>query len=298
MTDRVRSLFGHLRQDLSAGAVLGIESVPTVSRPGCWPGSIRRRRLWVHGRHRCGRPTTSSAFMAVQGTGRDGDHRRRRHSRTRRLHPVARIVHTLSLTGMVMVDAGMLRLGAVLRFVSNAVIVGFINAVGVNIVLGHWPTSPDTAPMEGHASPAPRHLASSRSARLEHRSSSVWHHRADRGARAHPARPAGLVVAVVVTSAVATVSLDTSRPSSDLGATLGSLPRPVLPESRSCRAAAAGTLIRIGRTRARRRDLGRLPERGRHVPGRLPRLRWPGRRQRRVRRSKACRSAVPCPPPR
>ena len=35
-----------------------------------------------------------------------------------------------------MIVAGVLRLGAALRFVSNAVMVGFISAVGVNIVLG------------------------------------------------------------------------------------------------------------------------------------------------------------------
>ena len=49
----------------------------------------------------------------------------------------ARALFTLSmLTGVVMVAAGLLKLGSVLRFVSNAVMVGFINAVGVNIVLG------------------------------------------------------------------------------------------------------------------------------------------------------------------
>ena len=48
-----------------------------------------------------------------------------------------RALFTLSmLTGVVMLGAGFLRLGAVLRFVSNAVMVGFINAVGVNIILG------------------------------------------------------------------------------------------------------------------------------------------------------------------
>ena len=40
------------------------------------------------------------------------------------------------LTGVIMLAAGLFRLGSVLRFVSNAVMVGFINAVGVNIVLG------------------------------------------------------------------------------------------------------------------------------------------------------------------
>ena len=49
----------------------------------------------------------------------------------------ARALFTLSMvTGIVMVVAGLLKLGTVLRFVSNAVMVGFINAVGVNIVLG------------------------------------------------------------------------------------------------------------------------------------------------------------------
>jgi sulfate permease, SulP family len=49
----------------------------------------------------------------------------------------ARALVTLTmLTGAAMLIAGILRLGSVLRFVSNAVMVGFINAVGVNIVLG------------------------------------------------------------------------------------------------------------------------------------------------------------------
>ena len=46
-------------------------------------------------------------------------------------------VATLALlTGVVMLVAGVLKLGSLLRFVSNAVLVGFMNAVGVNIVLG------------------------------------------------------------------------------------------------------------------------------------------------------------------
>lgn len=79
---------------------------------------------------------TSSTFMAVQGTGamailiadvpaiRDAS------------DPTRALVTLSMLTGVVMLVAGLLRLGTVLRFVSNAVMVGFINAVGVNIVLG------------------------------------------------------------------------------------------------------------------------------------------------------------------
>jgi SulP family sulfate permease len=83
-----------------------------------------------------GAAVTSSAFMVVQGTeamamviadvpglrgGADQSH----------------AVATLAvLTGVVMLLAGLLKLGSLLRFVSNAVLVGFMNAVGVNIVLG------------------------------------------------------------------------------------------------------------------------------------------------------------------
>jgi hypothetical protein len=42
----------------------------------------------------------------------------------------SRVLFTLSImTGVVMLAAGLLSLGSVLRFVSNAVMVGFINAV-------------------------------------------------------------------------------------------------------------------------------------------------------------------------
>ena len=50
--------------------------------------------------------------------------------------PTRALVTLTMLTGATMLIAGLLRLGSMLRFVSNAVMVGFINAVGVNIVLG------------------------------------------------------------------------------------------------------------------------------------------------------------------
>src|SRR5690242_6157955 len=79
---------------------------------------------------------TSSTFMAVQATSAmsiivvdvpavhsAGDQER--------------ALFTLSvLTGVIMLAAGFLRLGYVLRFVSNSVLTGFMSAVGVNIVLG------------------------------------------------------------------------------------------------------------------------------------------------------------------
>ena len=48
-----------------------------------------------------------------------------------------RALFTLAvLTGVVMLAAGLAKLGSVLRFISNSVMVGFISAVGVNFVLG------------------------------------------------------------------------------------------------------------------------------------------------------------------
>ena len=40
------------------------------------------------------------------------------------------------LTGLVMLVAGLLKLGSLLRFVPNAVLVGFINAVALLMILG------------------------------------------------------------------------------------------------------------------------------------------------------------------
>jgi SulP family sulfate permease len=79
---------------------------------------------------------TSSAMMVVQGTGAMA----MVIADVPAVHSgadQARALATLSLlTGVVMLAAGLLKLGALLRFVSNAVLVGFMSAVGVNIVLG------------------------------------------------------------------------------------------------------------------------------------------------------------------
>lgn len=125
------------RRDAAAGVVLGLQSVPDGLATGLLAGVNPMAGLYGY---MVGTATgalfTSSAFMAVQGTGAmamviaDVPEIRNASDPTRALV-------TLSLlTGATMLVAGLLRLGAVLRFVSNAVMVGFINAVGVNIVLG------------------------------------------------------------------------------------------------------------------------------------------------------------------
>ena len=130
-------MLGSPRHDGVAGVVLGVESVPDGLAGGLLAGVNPVYGLYGYlvGTF-TGALTTSSSFMAVQATGAmamviadvdavsDAD-------------DPARALFTLSLvTGILMIVAGVLRLGSVLRFVSNAVMVGFINAVGVNIVLG------------------------------------------------------------------------------------------------------------------------------------------------------------------
>jgi SulP family sulfate permease len=125
-----------LRQDGVAGLVLGVQSVPDGLATGLLAGVNPLAGLYAYMVGTiAGALVTSSAFMVVQGTGAmaiviadvpavqgaEGE---------RALFMLA------ILTGLCMLGAGLLRLGSMLRFVSNAVMVGFINAVGVNIVLG------------------------------------------------------------------------------------------------------------------------------------------------------------------
>jgi SulP family sulfate permease len=139
--DRLKTLFKKdtLKSDAVAGITLGVESVPDGLAGGLLAGVNPVWGLYGYmvGTF-VGGISTSSAFMAVQATGamaivvadvpavhsgEDPD----------------RALWTLAvLTGVVMLAAGLLKLGFLLRFVSNAVMVGFINAVGVNIILGQF----------------------------------------------------------------------------------------------------------------------------------------------------------------
>lgn len=135
---RPRSLIRreHVRTDATAGLVLGVESVPDGLASGLLAGVNPVAGLYAYLFGMVGATLfTSTAFMAVQGTGAmaiviaDVD----LASRT----DPARSLFTLSIvTGVVMILAGVLHFGSFLRFVSNSVMTGFITAVGVNIVLG------------------------------------------------------------------------------------------------------------------------------------------------------------------
>lgn len=126
-----------LRQDSVAGLVLGVQSVPDGLATGLLAGVSPLAGLYAYlvGTV-AGAAATSSVFMAIQGTGAMA----MIITDVPAVHSAsdpATALFTLSvLTGVVMIIAGLLRLGAVLRFVSNAVMVGFINAIGVNIILG------------------------------------------------------------------------------------------------------------------------------------------------------------------
>lgn len=120
-----------------AGIVLGVESVPDGLASGLLAGVNPVFGLYAF---MVGTVTgalfTSATFMAVQGTGamaiivsdvpsvRSGD------------DPASALFTLSILTGAIMLVAGLLKLGSLLRWVSNAVMVGFINAVGINIILG------------------------------------------------------------------------------------------------------------------------------------------------------------------
>ena len=143
-----------LRQDAQAGVVLGVQSVPDGLATGLLAGLSPLNGLYAYMVGTlAGAVVTSSAFMVVQGTGPW-----RWSWPTCRLCTAAETGPGRSrpwplLTGAVMLVAGALKLGTLLRFVSNAVLVGFMNAVGVNIVLGQL------ANLTGYAAPGGNRIA-------------------------------------------------------------------------------------------------------------------------------------------
>lgn len=129
-----------VKDDAMAGLVLGVESVPDGLASGLLAGVNPVAGLYGYLFGMVGASFfTSASFMAVQATGAmaiivaDVD-------LASRPDP-ARSLFTLSVVaGIVMIVAGLLKMGRALRFVSTAVMTGFISAVGVNIVLGQLET--------------------------------------------------------------------------------------------------------------------------------------------------------------
>jgi sulfate permease, SulP family len=134
----LRRLFSRktIGKDAVAGLVLGIEAVPDGLAAGLLAGINPLAGLYAYLFGMVGATLfTSSTFMAVQATGAmalivsDSDLESRPDP--------DRALFTLAiLTGIVMVIAGVLRGGRLVRFVPTAVMTGFLTAVGVNIILG------------------------------------------------------------------------------------------------------------------------------------------------------------------
>jgi SulP family sulfate permease len=221
-----------LRADAQAGVVLGVQSVPDGLATGLLAGLSPLNGLYGYlvGTV-AGAAATSSAFMVVQGTGAmamiisdiPGLGGSSGH---------AQAVATLAvLTGIVMLLAGLLRLGVLLRFVSNAVLVGFMNAVGVNIVLGQL------ANLTGYAAPGANRIVRSVNtlispASLDWRSVAIGLATIALIVLLERTRVGsmGLVVAVIATSAFAALlGWSTVATLNDLGVALEGLPPLTVP---------------------------------------------------------------------
>jgi SulP family sulfate permease len=223
-----------IRSDAVAGVVLGVESVPDGLAGGLLAGVNPVYGLYAYmvGTF-AGGLATSSAFMAVQATG----------AMAIVIADVDRVtggdssaLFTLSLmTGAIMLVAGLLRLGTVLRFVSNAVVVGFINAVGINIILGQLSN------FTGYAATGGNRVTRAIDTVLSPRSLD-WPTVAVGAAtivlivllERTPLKALGMVVAIVVTSAATVVfGLDSVERLDDIADIPRSLPLPQWPEFRA-----------------------------------------------------------------
>ena len=222
-----------LREDAVAGLVLGVQSVPDGLATGLLAAVNPLSGLYAYMLGTgSGAFFTGSSFMAIQATGAMAiivaDVPSVHHG-----SDPARALFTLSIiTGIVMLAAGLFRLGSLLRFVSNAVMVGFISAVGVNIILGQL------ANFTGYAAPGANRIARTfntlfHPGQLDLQTLAVGSativlilllERTKIG-------PLGLVVAVFVTSAgVALLGWEHVATLSDLGAIPRSLPLPQAPK--------------------------------------------------------------------
>ena len=221
-----------LRQDAVAGLVLGVVSVPDGLAAGLLAGVNPLSGLYAY---MFGTITggffTSSSFMAVQATGAMAIVVADVPAVHTASDPV-RALFTLSmLTGVIMLAAGFFRLGSVLRFVSNAVMVGFISAVGVNIVLGQL------ANLTGYKASGPNRVVRAVNTFL-HPGQLHWQTLAIGAAtivlilllERTKLGPLGLVLALIITSAGAAILGWTQVATlNDLGIVPRSLPLPTTP---------------------------------------------------------------------
>lgn len=122
--------------DLKAGLTLGVESVPDGLAAGVLAGvnPLFGLNAYLVGTL-AGAFATGSVFMSVQATGamavilEDVP-------QVRGPGAAGAMAMLTVLTGLIMLGLGLARLGSLVRFIPTAVLIGFVNAVAVNIVLG------------------------------------------------------------------------------------------------------------------------------------------------------------------
>jgi len=126
-----------LQDDLKAGLVLGVESVPDGLAQGflAFVNPVFGLYGYMMGTF-VGAFFTSSVYMTIQATG----------AMALVVGSVPQVHHPeygdqavfmlAILTGIIMLGAGLFKLGSLIRFVPNAVMTGFVNAVALLIILG------------------------------------------------------------------------------------------------------------------------------------------------------------------
>lgn len=126
-----------LRDDITAGLVLGIESVPDGLAQGFLASINPIYGLYAY---MTGTFTaaffTSSVYMAVQATGAMSLIVASVPQTQIGRYSAESVFGLAILAGIIMLVAGLLKLGSLLRFVPNSVLVGFVSAVAVLIILG------------------------------------------------------------------------------------------------------------------------------------------------------------------
>ncbi len=122
--------------DTRAGITLGVERVPDGLAAGVLAGVNPIFGLNAHLMGSiAGALTTGSILMTVQATGAMAviiDDVPALHG----VNAGGAIAMLTVLTGLIMLGLGLARMGSLVRFIPSAVLIGFMNAVAINIVLG------------------------------------------------------------------------------------------------------------------------------------------------------------------
>lgn len=127
--------------DLKAGLVLGVESVPDGLAAGLLAGVNPLFGLYAYLFGTLGGAlATGSVFMSVQATGAMAVIISDVPETQSGPNAGAALATLALMTGLVMLGLGLAGAGKLVRFIPTAVLVGFINAVAVNIVLGQLDT--------------------------------------------------------------------------------------------------------------------------------------------------------------